>query len=138
MKFPIAIHRDPKSDYGVTIPDLPGCFSAGTSIEEALRNAEEAVICHIEGLLLDGESIPRARSIDEHIKNSQFKKATWAVIEVDLSRYANKTERFNVTMPNIVLTQIDRAAIQQGETRSGFLATAALEHIKNIERSSHQ
>ncbi|MBN0609850.1 type II toxin-antitoxin system HicB family antitoxin, partial [Pseudomonas aeruginosa] len=29
MKFPVVLHKDPDSDYGVTVPDVPGCFSAG-------------------------------------------------------------------------------------------------------------
>ena len=47
MKYPIVIHKDPNSDYGVTIPDLPGCFSAGSTIEEAISMAQEAAECHI-------------------------------------------------------------------------------------------
>lgn len=33
MRFPVVIHKDTDSDYGVTIPDLPGCFSAGTTLK---------------------------------------------------------------------------------------------------------
>ncbi len=36
MNYPVVIHKDKNSDYGVTVPDLPGCFSAGTTMEEAL------------------------------------------------------------------------------------------------------
>ena len=36
MRSLIVIHKDPESCYGVTVPDLPGCFSAGNTIEEAL------------------------------------------------------------------------------------------------------
>jgi predicted RNase H-like HicB family nuclease len=44
MKFSVAIHKDKDSDYGVIFPDLPGCFSAGDTIEEALANAQEAAV----------------------------------------------------------------------------------------------
>ncbi|MCP4151812.1 MAG: hypothetical protein GY757_28975, partial [bacterium] len=27
MNYPVVIHKDKESDYGVTVPDLPGCFS---------------------------------------------------------------------------------------------------------------
>ena len=53
-------------NYGVTFPDIIGCFSAGTSIEEAISMAQEAAECHIEGLLLDSEPIPAARPIEIH------------------------------------------------------------------------
>jgi len=35
------------------VPDLPGCFSAGATFDEALTEAVEAIECHLEGLLLD-------------------------------------------------------------------------------------
>ena len=44
MKYPVVIHKDENSDYEVTFPDLPGCFSAGDTIEEALANALEKVV----------------------------------------------------------------------------------------------
>jgi predicted RNase H-like HicB family nuclease len=44
MFYPAAIHKDPESAYGVTIPDLPGCFSTGDTIEEAIINGLEAIL----------------------------------------------------------------------------------------------
>ena len=38
MRYPVVIHKDPESDYGVTVPDLPGCFSAGETLDEALES----------------------------------------------------------------------------------------------------
>ena len=35
MNYPIVIHKDADSDYGVTVPDLPGCFSAGKTLDES-------------------------------------------------------------------------------------------------------
>jgi predicted RNase H-like HicB family nuclease len=69
MRYPVVIHKDRKSDYGVTVPDLPGCFSAGETMEEALTHAVEAIECHLEGLLLDGDEIPQAQPIEKHLKN---------------------------------------------------------------------
>ncbi|WP_427033403.1 type II toxin-antitoxin system HicB family antitoxin [Enterobacter hormaechei] len=55
MYIPVVIHKDADSDYGVTVPDIPGCYSAGESVADALKNAKEAVLFHIEGLLEDGD-----------------------------------------------------------------------------------
>ena len=44
MRYPIAI--EPGTDataWGVVVPDLPGCFSAGDTLEDALIQAEEGV-----------------------------------------------------------------------------------------------
>ena len=56
MRYPVVVHKDPHSDYGVTVPDLPGCFSAGETLDEALQEVVEAIEAHLEGLLLDGET----------------------------------------------------------------------------------
>ena len=48
MEYWIVIHKDPGSCYGVTVPDLPGCFSAGDTFEEALDMAREAIEFFIE------------------------------------------------------------------------------------------
>ena len=43
MRYPVVIHKDKASDYGVTVPDLPGCFSAGDTMEDALTSVIEAI-----------------------------------------------------------------------------------------------
>ncbi len=56
MRYAVVIHKDVESVYGVAVPDLPGCFSSGDTLEEAVESAQEAIACHLEGLLMDGES----------------------------------------------------------------------------------
>jgi predicted RNase H-like HicB family nuclease len=129
MRYPVVIHKDKKSDYGVTVPDLPGCFSAGDTMEDALTNTVEAIECHLEGLLLDGDEIPQAQPVEAHLKNKNFAGGTWALVSVDLSRLASKTKRINITMPERVLSLVDEQARREGETRSGLLARAVMEYI---------
>jgi len=129
MQFPIVIHKDEASSYGVTVPDLPGCFSGGDSFEDAMSSAHEAVACHIEGLLMDGEPIPERQSIDLHQSNRDFENGVWALIDVDISKLSSKTVRVNITMPSRVLSIIDEAAAREGESRSGLLTRAALQFV---------
>lgn len=50
---------EPSSDgYGVFFPDLPGCFSFGSTLAEAQANAREALELHIYGLEKDNDPIP--------------------------------------------------------------------------------
>src|SRR2546423_2987938 len=51
--------------YGVVVPDLPGCTSGGATIDDALRNAVEAVTLWVEDARADGEKIPKARSAEK-------------------------------------------------------------------------
>lgn len=127
MRYPIVIHKDKNSDYGVTVPDLPGCFSAGETLDEALEMAREAVECHIEGLLLDGEALPVVHPIEHHQRNPEYANGVWALVEFDLSKLEDTTERVNITISRRVLTLIDEAAKRAGESRSGFLARAGIE-----------
>ncbi|WP_414649587.1 type II toxin-antitoxin system HicB family antitoxin [Dyella sp.] len=49
MRFPVVLHTDDGQHYGVTVPDLPGCYSAGDSIDDALIQVLEAIDLHLEG-----------------------------------------------------------------------------------------
>ncbi len=129
MRYPVVVHKDSNSDYGVTVPDIPGCFSAGDTMEDALEAAREAIECHLEGLLFDGEVIPEPSPVDEHRKRKEFANGVWALVLIDLSRLESKAKRINVTLPERVLALIDKEARREGETRSGFLARVALEYI---------
>ena len=129
MRYPIVVHKDPDSDYGVTVPDLPGCFSAGETMDEALNNAVEAIECHIEGLLLDSEPIPSPKTVDYHQDNPDYQGGVWALVTVDITKLSGKTRRVNITLPERILTLMDRYAAEYGETRSGLIAQATMEYI---------
>lgn len=80
MNFRIVIHQDKDSDYGVTVPDLPGCFSAGHTFDDALEMAKEAIEFHMEGLIEKGRPIPRPKRIEDHRKNRDHAGGTWVVV----------------------------------------------------------
>ncbi|QEP42364.1 hypothetical protein D5085_03965 [Ectothiorhodospiraceae bacterium BW-2] len=37
MRFPVVLHSDDGVRFGVTVPDLPGCFSSGDTFDAALE-----------------------------------------------------------------------------------------------------
>ena len=127
MRYPIAIELgDKKHAFGVVVPDLPGCFSAGDTLDEAIDNAKEAVELWLETVIDDGGVIPAPRSIGAHQANPEFSGWVWAVVAVDLAELSDKTERVNITLPSRVLRRIDAAAKAAGESRSGFIARQVL------------
>lgn len=125
MRFPVVLHTDDGAHYGVTVPDLPGCFSAGDSIEDALTSVLGAIDLHLEGLVEDGGDVPYPSSISQHQANPDYADGVWALVDVDVSRFDGKAEKINITVPRRVLAQIDSFAKAQGATRSGFLVEAA-------------
>ena len=125
MKFVLLLHTDDGISYGVTVPDLPGCFSHGDSLDEAIESAKEAIDFHIEGLVEMGLEIPKPLPLTEHRANTDFADAVWFVVDVDVRRFEGKSEKINITLPKRLLVQIDTCAKARGKTRSGFLADAA-------------
>lgn len=131
MKFPVVLHKDADSDYGVTVPDVPGCFSAGATVSEALENAQEALALHFEGLVADGDALPQAQEVDVHMGSPDYAGGVWAVVDFDVTPYLGKAVRFNATLPENLLHRIDDVVKKDHRyaSRSGFLATAALREL---------
>ena len=82
--YPIVIHKEPDSDYSVTVPDLPGCITAGDTLDDAQNQALEAIQCHIEGMLLDGEPIPEPKDLTYHQDNPDYADGTWQFVAITL------------------------------------------------------
>lgn len=129
MNYPVVIHKERKSDYGVSVPDLPGCVSAGATVDEALAMIREAIELHLEGLIEEGGLIPLPTPIERLQADSDHAGGTWAIVTVDESTLRVKITRVGITMPQRVLDAIDRHAKAHGETRSGLLARAAVRYI---------
>lgn len=131
MKFPVVLHKDADSDYGVIVPDVPGCFSAGGTVAQALENVKDALSLHYEGLVADGDPLPQVQEIDAHLDNPDFAGGVWAVVDFDITPYFGKSVRFNATLPEQLLERIDQTVRrdQRYSSRSGFLAAAALREL---------
>lgn len=126
MRFPVVLHTDDGVSYGVTVPDLAGCFSAGNTLDDALDSAIEAIDMHVEGLLAAGEKLPATKPLATHKANPQFAGGVWSVVEVPVERYLGPAEKLNITLPKLLLAQIDNYTASRNLSRSGFLANAAI------------
>ena len=131
MKFPVVLHKDADSDYGVIVPDVPGCFSAGSTVAQAFENVKEALSLHYEGLVADGDPLPQVHEIDDHLDNPDYAGGVWGVVEFDVTPYFGKSVRFNATLPEHLLERIDQTVKRDHRysSRSGFLAAAALREL---------
>ena len=138
MEIPIVIHKDKDSVYGVTVPDIPGCFSWGDTVEHAMRNTKQAIVVHIEALLSEGSPVEITPSPIETLSvNNDYAGAyLWALVDVDISRLDARPERINISIPRFVLTKLDAFAASRHESRSGVLARAALSLIDAETKAS--
>lgn len=48
MKLKVVLHPEEEGGYSVQVPALPGCFSEGDTLEEALANVKEAIECYLD------------------------------------------------------------------------------------------
>ncbi len=136
MKFAIAIEAGSDTTaYGVTVPDLPGCFSAGDTIEEAFDNAVEAIETYVETLAEDGKAIPVTRPLSEWQKDKEYKGWTWGIVDVPVEKLFGPAEKINITVPSLLLKRIDQYASRKGKTRSGFLSDAAVMIMRGAEHA---
>ena len=82
--YPLAIELgDEQHAFGVEVPDIPGCFSAGDTLDEAITQAHEAIGLHLEGLAEDGELPPQPQAIASYSTQARFVDRVWAVASID-------------------------------------------------------
>ena len=120
MDYIALLRKETDTDYRVDFPDLPGCITAGSTLDEAKEIAAEAIAFHIEGLIEDGEDIPAPSSLEEIMADKANKEAVAFLVPYQSSE---KAVRVNITLPSSLLKRIDRQSGKRG--RSGFLAAAA-------------
>jgi len=127
MKYPIAIEvGNAGHAFGVVVPDLPGCFSAGDTMEEAIDNATEAIELWLEAVIEHWGSVPEPKPIAVHQHDPELTGWVWAVVPVDFAKLSDTVERINITIPSRILRRIDADAKAVGESLSGFIARKML------------
>jgi predicted RNase H-like HicB family nuclease len=122
------IHKDAESEFGVSFPDLPGCVTAGATLDEARDMAAEALAFHLQGLAEDGEAITEPSTLEAVMSDPDNKDGV--AILVAAPAQVVKAVRINVTLPEDLLASVDSYASANGYTRSGFLALAAKKAMK--------
>jgi predicted RNase H-like HicB family nuclease len=127
IHYPVVIEPGSETTaWGVIVPDLPGCFSAGDTLDEALAAAQEAAAAWIDSTLDGGGAIPPPSPLQALRTNPDFIGHVFAVIAIDPAILDDRAERVNITLPRRVLHRLDALAKAAGETRSGFIARQTL------------
>jgi len=58
VTYQVVFEKGPLS-YGAMVPDLPGCFAVGKTLEETRTRIAEAIAAHIKLLQQDGDPVPQ-------------------------------------------------------------------------------
>jgi predicted RNase H-like HicB family nuclease len=123
MRYPILIEEGTEATaFGVVVPDLPGCFSAGDTLDDAVESAKEAAAAWIDAALDSGQPVPPPSSL-KAVRNLRGYKG-WAVGVIDLEDafFDDAVERINITLPRRILRRLDDIARSSGQSRSGLIA----------------
>jgi len=114
LKYPVNIEEAPEGGYFVQIKDLPGCYSQGETIEEALKMIEEARCLWLESMYEDGNEIP-----------------------LPGSETANKySGKFNVRVPRSLHRKLDEMAEKEGVSLNHFLVSTLSRAVGQKESQS--
>ncbi|MFT5635077.1 MAG: putative RNase H-like HicB family nuclease [Cognaticolwellia sp.] len=134
MKYPVLVLRNNEdNNYLFSIVDLPGCQVKATTMDEGFLLLNEAMISHLKILVEYGEKVPHAKTIEEHMLLSSEGSPIWAVLDFDIVPYMGKSHKINVTLPELLIKQIDDRVAKSShyKTRSGFIAMACLTELAN-------
>lgn len=100
MRYPILIEEGSATTaFGVVVPDLPGCFSAGDTLDEAIEAAHEAAAAWIDTALDSNMAIPRPSSLQDVRKLRGYRRWSIDVIDIDDALLDKSVERLNITLP---------------------------------------
>jgi predicted RNase H-like HicB family nuclease len=61
LQYLVRISKDPDSDWGASVPDLPGCVATGKTLDTTLRRIQAGIELHLQGMRQDGIKAPRPR-----------------------------------------------------------------------------
>lgn len=125
-QFIALVHKDEGSAYGVSFPDLPGCFSAADDYADLIKNAAEALALWFEDdALVEPRDIEAIRAeVADELAEGAF------LVSVPYVKRTTAMKRVNISMDTGTLDAIDQAASDMGLSRSAFLALAAQNQIE--------
>ena len=142
MKYYFAqfLPEENSESFSVDFPDLPGCFTFGENLGEALANASECLKGHIDAAAKEHETLPEPSPLEKAKKLAE-KNCKKLGIQITAGTFyqavpvpetVEKPVQISVSIQPSILKVIDATAKANGFTRSGFLATAARRYAQEL------
>jgi predicted RNase H-like HicB family nuclease len=129
--FPAVLERAAHG-VGVYFPDLPGCVAQGNDAADAAARAEAALHQHLLGMIRDDATFPEPTTLESLERDAGLDAFAVILVRAELPGHA---VRIDICLDEILLSRIDRAAAQQGISRSAFLAEAARQALAGAARA---
>ncbi|CAH1665708.1 MULTISPECIES: type II toxin-antitoxin system HicB family antitoxin [unclassified Chelatococcus] len=126
------IDRSEDGAFGASFPDLPGATAMADTLDEAIDAAREALRDWVEVAVENGVTVPAPRDAADIVKDADVKDLLAAgaiLVGVPLVARRGRAVRVQITLDEGTLAAVDEAARRTKDTRSGFLARAAIAEI---------
>ncbi|MAG75749.1 MAG: HicB family protein [Colwelliaceae bacterium] len=132
MLYPVAMTQLEEGNVEIEVPDLPGCRCRSVSVENGVIDIKKSINDHLMILAEYGEKIPEPSSIFSLKEKGETDQNIWAFVEIDITPYLGKSQKINVTLPELLIKQIDDrvAKSERYKSRSGFIAIACYAELK--------
>ena len=123
------VHKDPGSAYGMSFPDLPGCFSAADTADEIYPNAQQAVALYFA----DKTALPGPRSIETLRRDPAIASeiASGAFLIAIPLIASERKERYNIMLERSLAETMDLVATASGVSRSDYIAEAVYMRLRS-------
>jgi len=82
LQYLVRISKDSDSDWGASVPDLPGCVATGKTLDTTLRRIQMGIELHLQGMREDGLKPPRPRQRVVTPKRTPRQVDFYATVEV--------------------------------------------------------
>nr|WP_154324863.1 type II toxin-antitoxin system HicB family antitoxin [Pantoea sp. 201603H] len=140
MLYYAYVHVDKDGSSSGYFPDVTGCYFAGDTPDETIKDAHSAINAHFELMAEKGMSIPESSGqwgLDmsaESGSGEEDSKGVWVAVDIDITKYLGKSERINITMPHLLIERIDSEVGKNSRysSRSHFLAEAARKELSQL------
>ncbi|GAB6042488.1 type II toxin-antitoxin system HicB family antitoxin [Endothiovibrio diazotrophicus] len=123
MLYPVYVHLgDDRHAHGVTIPDLPGCFSAADDWQDLPAKIQDAVELYFDG---EEQALPPPTPLEVLARDPGYSDGVWLMVEIGATENETDGIPIEVRLPERLVKRIDDYARSHHLSRSGVLAEAA-------------
>lgn len=125
MRYPIVIKPgDARHAFAVTVPDIPGCFCDGDTLERAISHAREAITLSLQDIVDAGDPIPRPSTVEELRQRPDYIDRHWAWVDIDMGDLDERLVPIEIKLPQRLVRRVRRFLARTNESLTGFVSRA--------------
>lgn len=125
----VIVEKEKKSCYGVYSPDLKGVIGAGDTFTEAVNNMREAMENYLEEIKIVPDTA-NIETIENYIINNYPSRSVKTIVDLEVELPNTHSVRLNISMPEDILSRLDRQLAGKTNQRSRFITDAVEKQLQ--------